>query len=97
MDGTGRIFEWADRKRLSNLRKHGLDFAECVVVFAGPVFTALDDRYDYGEMRYCTLGLLQDQVVSVVHTDEDGGLMRIISLRKADKDEQAYYFEALQN
>lgn len=97
MGGTGRIFEWDERKRRGNVRKHGLDFADCAVVFAGPIFTALDDRYDYGEMRYCTLGLLNGRVVSVVHTDEDGGLTRIISLRKADKDEQAYYFEALQN
>lgn len=97
MRAAGRIFEWDERKRRSNLRKHGLDFGECAAVFAGPVITASDDRYDYGETRYNTLGLLHGRVVSVVHTEEDGGLTRIISLRKADKDEQAYYFEALQN
>ena len=97
MGNTRRIFEWDERKRRSNLRKHGLDFTDCAAVFMGPIITVLDDRYDYGEARYQTLGWLKDRVVSVVHTDEDSGLTRIISLRKADKDEQAYYFEALQN
>jgi uncharacterized DUF497 family protein len=97
MGATGRIFEWDERKRRSNLRKHGLDFRDCAALFTGPVVTVLDDRYDYGEARYHTLGLLDGRVVSVVHTEDDSGLTRIISLRKADKDEQTYYFETLQD
>ena len=97
MGATGRIFEWDERKRRSNLRKHGLDFIECAAVFAGPTVTVLDDRHEYGELRYKTLGLLRGRVVSVAHTDEDSGLVRIISLRRAERCEEAYYFKTFQN
>ena len=92
-----RVFEWDERKRRSNLRKHGLDFADCAPVFSGPMVTRFDDRYDYREPRYRTLGLLHGRVVSVVHTESDDGLIRIISLRKAVRHEQAVYFQAIQN
>lgn len=92
-----RVFEWDERKRRSNLRKHGLDFADCAPVFSGPTLTRLDDRYDNGELRCRTLGLLRDRVVSVAHTEGDDGVVRIISLRKAVRHEQTLYFQAIQN
>ena len=48
----------------------------------------------YGERRFLTLGLLQDQVVSVTHT-ERGEDIRIISIRKATKHEARYYFSQI--
>jgi uncharacterized protein len=94
---TGPIFEWDERKRRFNLRKHKFDFVDCPRVFSGPVLTAIDGRYDYGETRFQTLGLLRGNVVSVVHTEERG-VIRVISLRKATTHEEASYFEeALQN
>jgi len=45
----------------------------------------------YGERRFLTLGLLADQVVSVVHTERDDDV-RIISIRKATKHEALFYF-----
>jgi uncharacterized protein len=92
-----RVCEWDERKRRSNLRKHGLDFADCAPVFSGPTITRPDDRYDYGEPRYRTLGLLCGRVVSVAHTDGEDGVVRIISLRKAVRHEQAFYFQEIQN
>lgn len=92
-----RIFEWDERKRRSNLRKHGLDFADCAPVFSGPTITRLDDRHDYGELRYQTLGLLCGRTVSIVHTEQDNGVVRIISLRKAARHEQTFYHQAIQD
>lgn len=86
------IFEWDERKRRANLRKHKLDFADCAIVFWGPVLTVIDDRYDYGETRFQTLGLLGRKVVAVAHTEERG-IVRIISMRKAAAHEEADYFE----
>jgi uncharacterized protein len=97
MSGTGRIFEWDERKRRGNLRKHGFDFTDCAVVFDGPTVTRRDDRHEYGEARYQTLGLLKGHLVSLVHTEEDGGVVRVISLRKATRREKAIYCEAVQN
>lgn len=57
-------------------------------------FTAEDTREDYGEQRFLTLGLLEDQVVSVAHT-EQGEEIRIISIRKATKHEARFYFSQI--
>jgi uncharacterized DUF497 family protein len=86
------IFEWDERKRCGNLRKHKLDFADCAAVFSGVTITAVDDRYDYGETRFLSFGLLRGGVVVVVHT-EAGGMIRVISMRKAAAHEQKAYFE----
>ena len=51
-----------------------------------------DARYNYGERRFVSFGLLAGRVVAIVHT-EDNGLIRIISARKASKYEQQIYFE----
>jgi len=66
------MFVWDEAKRRLNLRKHGIDFADAETIFRGVTFTAEDTREDYGEQRFLTLGLLEDQVVSVAHTAYSG-------------------------
>lgn len=85
-------FTWDENKRLSNMKKHGIDFADVPAMFEGDVFTIEDTRFDYGETRYITFGLLQYRVIVVAHTDENG-VMRIISARKATKNEEKTYFK----
>lgn len=75
-------FEWDENKRLVNVRKHGIDFIDVKAVFDGDTMTVEDDRFDYGEQRFITLGLLKGRVVAVVHS-ERGERTRIISARKA--------------
>ena len=86
-------FEWDEAKRLSNLRRHGIDFAAVGEVFEIAPVTILDDRYDYGEERYLTLGLLKGRVVAIVHTESDDNVIRIISARKAERHEEIKYFK----
>jgi len=64
--------------------------------FAGPTVTYEDDRFDYGEQRFVTLGLLRGIAVSIVHTETEKQI-RIISFRKATRNEEAYLFKSLQN
>ena len=59
-------------------------------VFAGPALTVEDDRHDYGEDRFLTIGLLDGAMVVLVWTPR-GGADRIISLRKANERERAQY------
>jgi uncharacterized DUF497 family protein len=87
-------FTWHEAKRESNLKIHGLDFVDAREVFAGPTFTYRDDRFDYGEERFLTLGLLRGIIVSIVHT-ETPRRIHIISFRKATKHEQAIFFKNL--
>ena len=58
--------------------------------------TAEDHRESYGEQRFLTLGLLEDQVVSVAHTQR-GESIRVISIRKATKHEARFYFSQITN
>jgi len=84
-------FTWDSEKRLSNLRKHGLDFAEAEQVFSGQTQSYPDHRFAYGEMRYITVGLLGGAVVVIGHTESDDEI-RIISMRKAQRHERELYF-----
>ncbi len=87
-------YTWNELKQQANLNKHGLDFAEAEKVFAGQTFTFEDNRKDYGEQRWVTIGLLGDKVVVIVHTESEKEI-RIISMRKANKNEQLLFFKNL--
>ena len=87
-------FDWDEAKRRTNLRKHGIDFADIPAVFHGDLVTILDDRFDYDETRFLTLGLLEGRVVVIAHTESESAV-RIISARKATGDEEKSYFEQI--
>jgi uncharacterized protein len=89
-------FEWDEAKRRTNLTRHGIDFAELSAVFENMPDTKLDDRYDYGERRLLTLGLLKGSVVAIAHTENDG-VIRIISARRATRNEEIKYFKEIWN
>ena len=89
-------FTWSEAKRKSNLKNHGLDFRDASMVFEGLTFTFEDDRFDYDEQRFVTLGLLNGTPVSIVHT-ETADHIHIISFRRATKNEQIIFFESIQD
>jgi uncharacterized DUF497 family protein len=78
------------RKRDETLRERGLDFEDAVHVFAGTTLTIEDDREDYGETRYQTLGPLNERLVMVVWTPRGKG-RHIISMRRANDREKKKY------
>ena len=81
------------KKHTSNLKKHGLNLDDAQgVIENSKTVTFEDRRCDYWEARYITLGLLCDVVV-IIATAETDETIRIISMRKADKNEQKIYFE----
>lgn len=53
-----------------------------------------DRRFDYGEQRFVTLGMLRETVVVLVHTETRRGI-RMISMRKATRNEETLYFESI--
>jgi uncharacterized DUF497 family protein len=87
-------FAWDEVKRRANYAKHGLDFRDAEKVFQGITLTAEDNRQDYGETRFISLGLLEDVVVVVVYTAR-GEKTRIISMRKANQREKSAYEEKI--
>lgn len=82
--------EFDPAKRDTTLEARGRDMARATEIFSGPTLTVEDDRQDYGEMRYITVGLLDDRMVVMVWTRR-GETRRIISLRKANDREQDAY------
>ncbi len=87
-------FEWDEIKRESNILKHGFDFIDVEGIFDGETVTILDNRSNYKEERFITLGLLEGRVVVIIHTEIDD-VIRIISARKATKNEEISYFKEI--
>lgn len=86
-------FEWDENKNAINIRKHKIDFADVPVVFEGPMLIDYDDRQDYGEDRWIGIGLLRSIVVVVVFTERGRDTIRIVSARKANRNECERYYE----
>lgn len=82
--------EFDSEKREITLRERGLDFARAAELFCDIHVTQLDSRFDYGEERWITVGLLDDREVVVVWTLR-GNTRRIISMRFANAREIAKY------
>ena len=89
-------FDWDEAKRKVNLRDHGIDFICIEEVFEGETVTILDDRFDYGEERFVTFGILEGRIVTIAHTETDE-MIRIISVRKATKNEEKSYYKEIRD
>ncbi len=81
-------------KRALTLDKRGLDFALAGLVFEARHMTRADDRQDYGEDCFISIGRLGGDVVVLVWTPR-GGARRIISMRKANGREKAFFEASL--
>ena len=87
---------WRESKRRRNIEVHGLDFDGAEAIWDNFTVTREDTREAYGEARLVTFGILDGEVVVLVHTDRDDD-MHIISLRRAEKYEARYYFEVAED
>ncbi len=93
-------FEWDEAKNERNIRRHGFDLSDAERVFTGPfpLFVRLDTREDYGEDRWQGIGILDGVVVVViVFTEPRTDVIRIISMRKATKNERTDYEKRIKN
>ncbi len=87
-------FEWDEDKAAANLAKHRVSFLTAAEVFANEILERIDDREDYGEVRWIALGRVEAEVFRVVFTWRGDKLIRIISAQKASKDEREIYYRA---
>ncbi len=85
-------FEWDPDKSDANVRKHDISFHEASTVFADPLaLTFNDPDHSIGEHRFLTFGHSgMGQLLVVVHT-ERRGTTRIISARRATRQERKIY------
>jgi len=89
-------FEWDEAKNAMNIAKHGIDFADVTDLFNHPILALLDEREDYGEDRWLAIGWIKSLIGVAVYT-ERGGVIRIISARKATKNEVGRYEKNIKN
>ena len=81
-------YEWDERKRQENLEKHGIDFT-AIYAFE---WTTVVQRSNtiHGELRWVATSYIEDRLYTVVYTWRDER-KRIISLRRASKQEERVY------
>jgi len=90
-------FEWDQYKNRINITKHGIDFSDIYRVFEGPMVARIDEREEYGELRWIGTGYLINNVVVVVYLEIDDDAIRVISARKALKHERKEFEQELKN
>lgn len=89
-------FDWNAAKSASNLKKHGVSFEEAQTVFYDEFAVQFyDEDNSLAEERFLMLGMSSGaRLLLVCHCERDGGgIIRIISARKATKHESSYYGE----
>ena len=86
--------EFDSIKRDKTLAERSLDFSRAGDVFAGKHFTAPDERQEYAEDRFITVGVLDARLVVVIWTPR-GEVRRIIRMRKANDREKSFYAQYL--
>ncbi len=84
------VYVWDEEKRQTNIAKHGIDFLIAEEFDWETAIETIDDRYDYGEERCVALGFIKNLVCVLIYTLRSENI-RIISLRKATKQEKEYY------
>ena len=93
------LIEYDSDKREKTLSDRGLDFCDAPIVWSGQHFTKVDNRVDYGEERFITVGFIENIMVIIAWTLRGKGLKqpvrRIISMRKCNEREQTNYQQRL--
>lgn len=84
---------WDERKRKANARKHGFDFADAAELFLQKMLWVQPDPRDYNEERWIGVGNLRGVMATIVFTTPSPGVVRIISLRGATKNEEALFYK----
>lgn len=85
--------EWDNNKAASNLIKHKIDFEDAKNIFLDINRLEREDKRDYDETRIQVIGLVNQVVLFVVYTKRNGRY-RIISARRANKNEQRQYYQS---
>jgi uncharacterized DUF497 family protein len=90
-------FEWDEKKNELNIRKHKIDFRDVQQVFDGPMIVNIDDRMDYGEVRWIGMGFLRNLIAVLVFIEKDDDTIHIISARKANKHESKIFTKEIKD
>ena len=86
---------WNPAKASTNVSKHGVSFEEAAAIFGDPLaYTFRDPDHSIGESRFLTIGLSGRATVIIVSYSERGQVIRLISARRATRQERKIYEES---
>ena len=89
-------YEWDPAKDAENRRKHGFGLEDGIYTLKDPELVSwIDERFDYGEIRALNLGRVGIAVRFVVVTETSEEVTQIISVRRAEKHEEFWYYHGL--
>lgn len=81
---------WNEDKRQLTIEERGVDFLYAALIFEGETLTREDNRENYGEVRFVSLGLVDDVPYVVVYTERDGETRLITAWKGGRKDYEKY-------
>jgi uncharacterized DUF497 family protein len=88
-------FEWNNKKAELNFKKHGITFQEAITIWNDEFAAFLDDPdHSKGEFRYIMIGYSNKNNLLFVSFTERNNIIRIISARKAIRDERKRHEES---
>ncbi|HTM63102.1 MAG TPA: BrnT family toxin [Gammaproteobacteria bacterium] len=88
-------FDWDGSKNETNIQRHGIDFHDAHLIFKEPILIRVDTRKNYNEVRLIGLGKLFGVNVVIIFTKRVNTI-RVISIRRANRNERKIYQERFQ-
>ena len=87
---------WDDNKNKINIEKHKIDFNDSIGMFNYPLLACIDQSKNYEEERWIGIGFLKGIIAVIVYTEDDEKeIIRIISCRRATKNENKRFKKSL--
>lgn len=83
-------FEWDEGKRAKTLEDRGVDILYAALIFEGKTLQRVDNREDYGETRFISLGVIDDVPYVVVHTQREEKTRLITAWKGGRKEYERY-------
>lgn len=87
-----KTFTWDEPKRQINIEKHGIDFQDAKHIFEDP-YRIERQSYRNDEDRYEVIGEVNSNVLLVAYVIREGNVYRLISARRASRNERKSYYE----
>jgi uncharacterized protein len=88
-------YTWSETKNRRNLKLHGISFEDAARIFEGPTLERVDDRYDYGEERIYAIGVVNGLEITLIYTDTQEDVRRIISAWRSEPHERRHYWRSI--
>lgn len=90
-------FEWDEAKNRANQKKHGLSFEDARALFETDDHLEIFDRdHSDSEDRFLSIGRIRAGIITVVWTERDEDVIRIIGARRATKREAASFLQHME-